>query len=459
MNLKIPKKSRLRTFLGTDSADFLAYAMDAVERILPHLEIAKWEINNSFQKSGVTWVGTKRRQLKISLGISDTDGRAKGFTVTGTVQRRKILAGVGKVERTLDLRERNVCEKILTRLNELLPSSRSHDTQTILSFHSSFDEQVVAAHLKDYQHLELNLTDLFSALRNLAEQSYENKALTFGCLIDCRDKSKAQRDAAFPHDFLKLKKFRLFSDGYRTAYKLSANGCVKGFCALTEPRKKPPGSSYFPEWSRDLATHCVASAIGISLTRQGDILIIESGTLRFTYRLGKWQYWNHTHLVDLLQNAARAQRVPPSKIPKVARTMYRSALDVSFRRSGGLFVLLRNNKNLRQLVHPGDAIRDIQRRDIETYFDNALPSKNIQTLSRSIITELTSVDGAIVLNNKGEILAYGAVLEPKKKGRISREEGSRTKAAIGASNYGLAIKISSDGDITVYAKGKKLMKI
>jgi acylphosphatase len=37
---------------------------------------------------------------------------------------------------------------------------------------------------------------------------------------------------------------------------------------------------------------------------------------------------------------------------------------------------------------------------------------------------------------------------------VRAAEGSRTKAAIGASNYGLAIKISSDGDITVYAAGK-----
>jgi hypothetical protein len=42
---------------------------------------------------------------------------------------------------------------------------------------------------------------------------------------------------------------------------------------------------------------------------------------------------------------------------------------------------------------------------------------------------------------------------------ILRAEGSRTKAAIGAPNYGLAIKISSDGDITLYATGQKLIQV
>lgn len=39
------------------------------------------------------------------------------------------------------------------------------------------------------------------------------------------------------------------------------------------------------------------------------------------------------------------------------------------------------------------------------------------------------------------------------------DEGSRTKAAIGASNYGLSLKVSSDGDITVYVGGKELIRV
>ena len=75
------------------------------------------------------------------------------------------------------------------------------------------------------------------------------------------------------------------------------------------------------------------------------------------------------------------------------------------------------------------------------------------------LVELAALDGAIVLANDGEILAYSAVLSPKKAGRVRGTEGSRTKAAIGASNYGLAIKISSDGDIDVYHEGKSFMRV
>jgi DNA integrity scanning protein DisA with diadenylate cyclase activity len=69
------------------------------------------------------------------------------------------------------------------------------------------------------------------------------------------------------------------------------------------------------------------------------------------------------------------------------------------------------------------------------------------------------LDGAIVLTNQGELRGYGAVLEPRRRGRIEAEEGSRTKAAVGASIYGLAVKVSSDGGITVYARGKELISV
>ncbi len=170
--------------------------------------------------------------------------------------------------------------------------------------------------------------------------------------------------------------------------------------------------------------------------------------------------WNHTHLVDLIRNAARVQRVPPNLLSNVVRAIYRAALDSSFRRSGALFVLLRRRASLRDIVRLGDAVHDRRRDVLDAAFDHAVTPIKVQSLPRSILAELASLDGAVVLSNRGDVLAYGAILEAKKKGRIRGTEGSRSKAAIGASNYGLTLKVSSDGDITVYvAGGKKLIAI
>jgi len=108
------------------------------------------------------------------------------------------------------------------------------------------------------------------------------------------------------------------------------------------------------------------------------------------------------------------------------------------------------------IVPPGDAIDDVRRVPTDAEFDQAV---NRARIGRPVMVELASLDGAVVLNNSGNILAYGAVLRPRRKGRLRGSEGSRTKAAIGASHYGVAVKVSSDGDITVYHNGTKFISI
>jgi DNA integrity scanning protein DisA with diadenylate cyclase activity len=107
----------------------------------------------------------------------------------------------------------------------------------------------------------------------------------------------------------------------------------------------------------------------------------------------------------------------------------------------------------------GDAINDANRNQIDRSFDRVVRNQKIQSLPRAIVVELAALDGAIVLANSGQILAYGAILQPRRTGRIRGTEGSRTKAAIGASNYGLAIKVSADGDVGVYYEGDEFIHI
>jgi DNA integrity scanning protein DisA with diadenylate cyclase activity len=198
---------------------------------------------------------------------------------------------------------------------------------------------------------------------------------------------------------------------------------------------------------------------GIALSRQGDLLVFENGSLLFSYRYGRWQYWNHKYLVGILSSLARSQRVSPKFVGTLVRSMYKAALDLSFRRSGGLLVLLKNRHNLDGLVPLGDAVGAAQRDAIDRSFDAFVEGQDFQSIHRSVIVELASIDGAVVLNNQGEIRAYGSILQPHRIGKLRGTEGARTRAAIGASFSGLAIKISSDGDITAYHQGQRFIRI
>jgi len=323
---------------------------------------------------------------------------------------------------------------------------------------AAFDEQIVAAHLKDFHKLHLDVAEVLSAMRELAGQSYENKSITFGCLLDQNSNEEPDRNGIFPQAIRDQKKYRALTDGFRTAYRVSSFGRIIGFedCIDTP---QAHGRHYFPEWCAHLAAASHKGVCGLCLTRHGDILVLNAGTLRFTCRFGRWRYWNHTHIIDLLRSRARVQKVAPKIVGAVVNAIYRAALDVSFRRSGGLFVLLKRRMNLRKIVVNGDAIEDERRSDVDNTFDGALPSQKIQTMPPCVTNELAGLDGAIVLDNTGTIRAYGAVLRPERAGRIRATEGSRTKAAIGASYCGLSVKVSSDGDITCYENGKSFLNI
>lgn len=450
----IRANSRLAKRLGADKTALVILGLGAFERILPHIETQSWKVVSGSQPSKATWVDTSHKELRLNLGISDEDG---DWRIQAVLRRRKVATGAGAISRTLDSREHELSNEILRTLAALLQEIPKDATAALRAVQLRFDETVVASHLQVHHGLEMSLSDWFTELRGMSEQTYENKALTFGCIVDKTSKATPNEGCRFPEEFVARKRFRALSDGFRTAYLVSSAGAILRFMSVRGYQDSREG--FYPEWSEELVVASQEYGFGLSLTRQGDILVFDGGRLTFTYRCGRWQYWNHAHIVDLLKNKARAQHVQPTVLSRVIRAIYRASLDVAFRRSGALFVLLRNTGRTNQIVREGDAVGSQARSKLDTAFDLAVAGGKITGMPRSVVSELAAIDGAVVVGNNGKLLAYGAVLEPKKKGRISAAEGSRTKAAIGASHYGLAIKISSDGDIVVYSDGKPLLGI
>jgi hypothetical protein len=456
--MRLRANSRLRIALGTHGTEFLENALGAFQRILPHVEITQWE-QVAWEKQECVWVNSRRRRIRVTIPIGAPDDPNAG-SLTATVRRRSVAVASQVAGGTLDTREFDICKRITARISEVVQQQPSTISgATMRAIRDSFDEDVVAQQIEIHYDLKMSITTLFADLHALSEQTYENKSLSFGCIIDSKRKEKPSH-AAFPREFLKEKKYKALSDGFRTAYYVSSAGQLLGFIDLEATKAEAlTAHSYYPDWAEPLARNSRGRGYGIALSRQGDMLVFDRGTLRFTHRNGRWQYWNHNHIVNLLSDRTKAQKVLPRIVSSVVVAVYLGALDVSFRRSGGLFVILHNRRNLRQIVRSGDAIGDQNRSLPDKDFDEVLQGRKIQGFSSNVAVELAALDGAIVLSNDGEILAYGAILSPKKAGRLRSAEGSRTKAAIGASNYGLAIKISSDGDIDVFHKGKSFMGV
>ena len=293
----------------------------------------------------------------------------------------------------------------------------------------------------------------------MSEQTYENKSLVFGCILD-PEYFSASGITRFPELFLNTKKYKALSDGFRTAYHVASDGGVIDFVDMERmDAGKLTERYYFPEWAAPMAR--------VSLRGQMRNYTYATGR-HLSFRSRSFASNLSLRSMALLESQSRretsarsnARTESPFANPGQCRgSIYRASLDISFRRSGALFIILHNRKDLKKIVREGDAINDYSRNSADKDFDEVVRAHKMQSLPRAVAVELASLDGAVVLANSGAVLAYGAVLEPRKKGKLRGTEGSRTKAAIGASNYGLAIKISSDGDITVYFDGKEFFKI
>lgn len=75
------------------------------------------------------------------------------------------------------------------------------------------------------------------------------------------------------------------------------------------------------------------------------------------------------------------------------------------------------------------------------------------------ILRLLSSDGLTVFDKKGDILECGSIIDLSSGSGNRIAGGGRTQAAQTASEYGIAVKISEDGPITVFKEKETILKL
>ena len=79
-----------------------------------------------------------------------------------------------------------LCQCITLHLSATLERFLNQpDSDSLLTaIREVFDEAVVATHIQVHHKLKVSVSTVLRELHTLSEQSYENKALTFGCILD-----------------------------------------------------------------------------------------------------------------------------------------------------------------------------------------------------------------------------------------------------------------------------------
>ena len=323
------------------------------------------------------------------------------------------------------------------------------------------------------------LHGLIDELNLWSTRTYEGNNTTFGFVVD---DSPLQAEEKFVNcenlHYTKIlsKDFSaLLCDGKSSCVELNSNGYMinhitipqLGFADICGPYKYV-----------NMAHQCYINRVGLSLLPNGDMLIFRDQELVFAKRRGQWNCFSHDEVM------AKLAVKPTEQNLELRKSIYLTALDTSFAKTGGCIVYLKkdNAENVLNHIDLYDIVseqyysikKDMEYDKIEyttdpeemdAFFDkyknnfeefSATPraikvktlhkiinGRKFNALSRVLRQELVGIDGATIVDSEGVIVAVGAII----KIDAGSTGGGRLAAAKQLSKYGVAMKISADGVI------------
>jgi hypothetical protein len=341
-------------------------------------------------------------------------------------------------------------------------------------FRGAIEDRYVGAFLDDdaYRGAQKEGTpraDRISAalevLRVAALSSYENRPISTGVLLLGKEPDRTGAYESRPpggHHYTQaltgIKSFFRLVDGLRTLFLVAPDGTLIDIVDMHHWAERT-----FDD--RDLPAPCPATYqaharatlddghVCLVLSPSHEIKVFAEGAQVLAYRHANWA------LLDLQQKYELWAKAVGNDA--LAMCLFRSALDLADARQGALFVVLRDpGDSIPQLVSLPDRL-DIglteagsleappTRRDL-LYL---LTGRTVTDLEPTVLAALASIDGGMVTDRSGNLIAVGAILRHPYSATAAEEsivEGARTTAAMTASRFGPVLKVSEDGGITFF---------
>jgi hypothetical protein len=305
---------------------------------------------------------------------------------------------------------------------------------------------------------------IIELLRVAALSSYENRPISTGVILlgtidDPGHPGVAPSETApsYLQVLTSTKSAYRLADGVRTVFLANADGKLLdvvdierwGSQAYRERTLQVPCAKAFEPHAKATLHQGHVCAV---LSPSREIKIFAHGVELFAFRGAGW------HLLDLhAKYRLWAEAVGNHAL---AMCIFQTALDLADAREGALFLVARDPQAaVARLVAPADRL-DVppvagngamgpSRRDLL----HLLKGRGMTDLDPSVLAALASLDGAIVVDRSGRLLAAGAILrhplvENVESGGVV--EGARTTAAMAASEFGAVLKVSEDGIITFF---------
>ena len=419
-------------------------------------------------------IESSSRDLEVALG----KGNSILLKPSKTEDYRLILKR-GQAFKSFEV---NLIKSIIYELN-LVSLSNIEDGAYLAKMQDLAIEKALVESIADGEAANTVLS-VIAGMEKWATRTYEGSKISLGVMVNFGVNSEDK--LVHCNDILNNDFFALFTNGTSSFVEFDGRGYMIGYVALKNPRHVATVAPY--KFSK-VAKVCNDKRVGIVLTEMGDILVFYARQLMFARRNGNWCVYCHDEIIRLLQNNV-------SYTAKIIRkSIYNTALDCSFAYNGACVVYLNNDTTSDALMHidapdivseqhfnlkkqieleeagklynlgNAKSIIDQFSMDYREFLEShnytktmtmrkIIAGRKIFELDRKLVEEMTSVDGATIIDHDGTIIAVGAIV----KIDAGSDGGGRLAAAKTMAKYGVAIKVSQDGIMQGFTFDKKKNK-
>lgn len=358
-------------------------------------------------------------------------------------------------------------------------------------FRGAIEDRYVGAFLDEGSYTVLQgepradrIASAIEVLRVAALSSYENRPISTGVLLLGAETAGGGRDAGqgvgpagqpaaasparpprghfYSEALTGVKSFFRLGDGVQTLFLVAHDGTLMDIVDIRHWAIRTAGDTRLPvPCPVTYQAHALATLhtnhVCIVLSPSHEIKVFAHGAYALAYRHARWTLLDLQSKYELWAAAVGNETL--------ALTLFRCALDLADARKGALFVVLRDPaESVEELVSLSDRV-DIalpepgERPDGPTRRDllSLLTGRTAIELEPTVLAALASLDGAMVTDDEGNLIAAGAILRHPDGTSIGDDaiiEGARTTAAMAASLHGPVLKVSEDGGITFFDREK-----
>ena len=360
-----------------------------------------------------------------------------------------------------------------------------------LRFRGLFDQEIVDR-LERFQYLmeDLIIADFLhpvgpyripaalEALRVAALSTYENRRVATGALLLGTDhdpalpgRTNTEGAPRFNARLTAIKGFHRLCDGVQTVFLVDRQGSLFRMVDIARWAEDVHASAPLEHpCPRPYVGHARATKSGghvcLVLTPNQEIKVFAGGTMFFSLSNARWR------LLDIPSKfAAWREAVGYTSPCDLALRLFQAALNLSEARTGALLVVVRDpHRAIKELIAPGDRMTEevaaddpqdpenLSPRLAKRALHHAVRGATLCELEPAVLESIASLDGAVVFDPIGRLLTFGAILRiaPETLEYMRSVQGARTLAALAASQYGPVLKVSEDGYLTMFLKGRRV---